>query len=68
MDTIRSFYGVIAAGKGVLLGGVKVHTSSRFSTFENALKWMTVSVEANLEAGRDILQAEVAPSILKPEI
>lgn len=66
--TIRSYIVVIVAGKGVLLGGVKRHFSSRFASRADAESFMATSVEQNQLAGRDIISAEIRESHQKPEI
>jgi hypothetical protein len=55
------FSGHMVAGKGVLLGGVKKHTSHAFETEAEARAWLDVATEINQKAGRDVAQAYVTP-------
>jgi len=64
----KSFRGSVTAGKGLLLGGVKVVMSSRFETIQQARDWIEVTVKANQQAGRDIFYVGIEPSGLEPEI
>jgi hypothetical protein len=68
----RSYYGVvrIRAGRGYLLGGGVGHQSSRFTTREQAQRWVDVAVEINngrLEYA-DAAYGEVCGSQHPPEI
>ena len=67
--TTKSYYGVIeAADRCMLLGGVKVHQSSRFKTRESAKCWVENSVQVNKDAGRYVGAYTVVESDLDPEI
>jgi hypothetical protein len=63
-----SWIGVLHAKSGTLLGGVRVHDSSRFSSKEDAQAWLDQAVRANKEAGRDVGHAGIVSSNRPPEI
>jgi hypothetical protein len=69
MSKTKSYYGVIeAADRCMLLGGVKVHRSSRFKTRKSAKTWMENSVQVNKDAGRYVGAWTVVESDQPPEI
>ncbi len=53
------YYGEITAGKGLLLGGVKKHTSIGFQTKQEAENWLYQAKQANQDAQRDMLSCEI---------
>jgi hypothetical protein len=59
---------VHARGRGLLLGGVRVHESSRFATRGMAARWAEVVRLANEDAGCEVGYVEVSPSSLPPEL
>lgn len=65
---LGSFIGTLKAGKGTLLGGVKVHRSSRFKTRASAQSWLKQAVKGNRDAGRDVASSGVETSTLAPQI
>jgi len=65
---IKSWYGIITAGDGLLIGGIRMHVSSRFETQKNARDWAEMCAQENEEAGRDVDTVSVMPSIKKHEI
>jgi hypothetical protein len=68
-DTIvKSFRGHVSAEVGLLLGGVKLHSSSRFGSFKDAVRWTEVVIEENKKAGRFPVFGGISPSTLEPEI
>ena len=66
--TTNSYYGVVTAGKGVLLGGVKKHSSVRFDNKTSAEEWVDTVKHVNLNAGRDVCSTAVVGSCQSPEI
>lgn len=63
---MSSFQVTIRAAKGhLLLGGVKVHVSSRFATLAQANDWFHQAIDANRAAGRRWASASV-DEIQKP--
>lgn len=44
---------VVASPGTLLLGGVKVHESAPFESFEDAVRWADVIIETNKQAGRE---------------
>jgi len=63
-----SFFAVVRAGTGVLLGGVREHKSSRFARERDADSWAETVSRTNEEAGRDVRSISIVPSNLDPEI
>ena len=52
MDKHKSYYAQVRAIQGVLLGGVKLHTSTWFNSRDDAYNWVDVTIENNHDAGR----------------
>lgn len=65
---VKSWYGVLVAGDGFLLGGVKRQACSRFEDEADARAWVEVACEINASAGRQVAAAFVRPSTRRPEI
>ena len=53
------YRGVVKAGKGVLIGGVKEHVSIWFNTKKDAERWLEVIKEGNEDADRDVASATI---------
>lgn len=64
----RSFVGYLRAGRGVLLGGVKYHSSPRYEREADARTWAESSMECNRLARRHVAESGVMPSEQAPEI
>ena len=58
----QSYYGVVRAGKGFLLGGVKEHRSVRFPYKKDAEDWVDTVKKVNLASGRDVCSTAVVGS------
>ena len=54
------YQGIVLAGSGFLLGGVKIHKSSLFEKKEDAQNWLVTAVETNLQANRSLKDYYVA--------
>ena len=52
MTAPRSYFGVVYAETGVLLGGLCAHESSKFETEGMAADWLSTVLDTNREAGR----------------
>lgn len=50
----RKWRGVVGAGNGLLLGGVKIHNSIWFASKKDAKDWTYSIVKGNQEAKRDV--------------
>jgi hypothetical protein len=57
-----SYVGVVKAGEGLLLGGVKVAKSVRFEDKRDALDWVDTTESVNRKANRDVVYARVETS------
>lgn len=64
----RSYFGLVTAGNGFLLGGVKVHTSCFFRRNIDAIHWAETVARENRRAGRDVASVETYPSTEPYEI
>lgn len=62
------FAAVTAKPDSLLLGGVKIHVSSRFSTRDMAALWASIVVEQNEKSGRGVERYLIYTSNRKPEI
>jgi hypothetical protein len=58
----KYFIGVVKAGEGLLLGGVKVAKSVRFEDKQDALNWVKFTEGTNRKANRNVRSAEVETS------
>lgn len=65
----RSWVAAIAAEPGkLLLGGVRVHRSSRFAQWQQADHWATVVEKTNADAGRKVDSSGIDPVNIAPEV
>jgi hypothetical protein len=58
----KYFIGVVKAGEGLLLGGVKVAKSVRFEDKQDALNWVKFTEGTNRKANRNVRSVEVETS------
>jgi len=65
---MTSYYATVQAGKGTLIGGVKRHVSSRFSTKAMAELWLSVVLEENAKAKREVLNSAIVASKKSAEV
>jgi hypothetical protein len=63
-----SYIGIVKAEKSVLVGGVTVHKSSRFTTEKDASRWCESCIKVNRDARRYPDGGCVIESNLPPEI
>lgn len=59
---MTSYIAVTRAASGFLLGGVKVHRSSRFEAHSDACAFAAQSLRVNRDAGRDVEDSWVETS------
>jgi len=66
---VKSWRAIIVAAQGhYLLGGKKVHESSRFEKKHHAEAFAEAVSRTNRANGRMVARADVKPSALEPEI
>ena len=63
-----SYYATVTARVGMLLGGVRVHRSSRFETAAMARDWLEVVIAGNNDAGAVPNEGTITRSDSAPEI
>lgn len=51
---MKAYVATIHAVTGLLLGGVKNHSSAPFETWDMAEGWYSVAIQANKEEGRNV--------------
>lgn len=65
---VKSYYAVLSADTGLLLGGVQRVQSSRFKKRYDAAMWLDTIIIGNEQAGRHLTNPNIIKSDCDPEI